>query len=174
MHTFHLRFVLFLLALSIVPGLARAQKPDGDLQPLATSLAAYMEARSSSTGVDAARRALAASLDDLAKKRGGSPLVDPAVLGRAVWLSRAKGASDERPGKVATATFAHGSFAGAGMSYAYRLPREYDASRAYPLLLAIPGENEQPADHIRMSWTLREIQDQVIVDRKSTRLNSSH
>ena len=163
MHTFHLRFVLFLLALSIVPGLARAQKPDGDLQPLATSLAAYMEARSSSTGVDAARRALAASLDDLAKKRGGSPLVDPAVLGRAVWLSRAKGASDERPGKVATATFAHGSFAGAGMSYAYRLPREYDASRAYPLLLAIPGENEQPADHIRMSWTLREIQDQVIV-----------
>ena len=34
MHTFHLRFVLFLLALSIVPGLARAQKPDGDLQPL--------------------------------------------------------------------------------------------------------------------------------------------
>ncbi len=160
-------FVLSSFALLFLPAAARAQteRPQvvGSVERLAASLAVYLEARSSSLGLGEAKSALALSLDQLSKALGGDPLQYPAELGRALWLSRGHQETKERGGKVQSASFAHGSFSGAGMGYAYRLPREYDASRAYPLILAIPGIGEEPAEHIRVHWTLREIQDQVIL-----------
>ncbi len=137
---------------------------DGELEPLAASLAAYAEARASGMGLDAARSALARTFEGLRESFGSDPLLHGAELGRALWLSRGYGKSEERGGKVSSAVFAHGSFSGAGLSYAYRLPRDYDPGRmAYPLILAIPAEDEEPAEHIRSSWSLGEIQDRVIV-----------
>ncbi len=154
--------VLALLAAPIATQEKRA-RAEAELEPLAAALAAYREARATSAGVDAARAEVARSLVERAAASGGEPLADPARLGRAWWLALRRGAKAERGGVVATAEIAHGSFAGAGTSYAFRLPRDYDPERAYPLLLAIPGENELPADHLRQSWSLRELQEQVIL-----------
>ncbi len=166
MHRFIARLVLAPLALLSIPDSARAQRergqPDGALERFAASLAAYLEARSAGAGLDDARSALAPSLEELHKALGEDPLRHPAELGRALWLSRAHPESEER-GKVVSDVFAHGSFSGAGMRYAYRLPRDYDPSKAYPLILAIPGEDKQPAEHIRANWTQRDIQDRVIL-----------
>src|SRR6185436_17370154 len=129
--------------------------------PLATSLAAYLDARASSVGLEAAKSALAANLETLGRTLGGDALLHHAELGRAWWLSRAHPA--ERGGKVATGVCEEGSFTDAGMSYAYRLPREYDPASAYPLILAIPAEDEKPADHLRADWVEREVQERVIL-----------
>src|SRR6185503_5212032 len=138
------------LALFVVADPVPAQdrgKADEALRPLATSLAAYLDARASSVGLEAAKSALAANLETLGRTLGGDALLHHAELGRAWWLSRAHPA--ERGGKVATGVCEEGSFTDAGMSYAYRLPREYDPASAYPLILAIPAEDEKTADHLR-------------------------
>jgi hypothetical protein len=128
-----------------------------------------VEARAAGAGLDAARAALAQSLEGVGKLAGGDPLRRPAELARALWLAHGYAASKDakdpkdKAGKVETAVFNGGSFTGAGMAYAYRLPRDYDPTRMYPLILAIPGEDEQPADHIRANWTLKEIQERVIL-----------
>src|SRR5262245_32454873 len=145
---------------------ARAQeegKKDVALQPLAASLSAYLEARSNGAGLDAPKSALSAGLQELSKVLGGDPLQHPAELGRALWLAGASPKSLEHGGKIATGTFVGGSFSGAGLGYAYRLPRDSDPARSYPLILAIPGDKEEPAEHLRVQWTLHDIQEHVIL-----------
>ena len=157
----HRSFRLASLAILCVPSAQEARRPEVDVGPLAASLAAYAEARASASGLDAAEAALVQRMDELSKSLGANPLQNPELLGRAIRSSRA--CKEERGGRVASATFAQGSFAGAGLSYAYRLPREYDPSRAYPLILSIPATDEEPDDHIRQHWAQRDIQDQVIL-----------
>src|SRR5262245_8895787 len=156
--------VLVTLALLHSQQLADAQKekrPEDLLPPIVASMSAYLEARASGEELEGARSALAMSLAELSKARGGNSLQYAADLGRALWLTRAY--RGERGGKVQTDVFAQGSFSGAGLSYAYRLPRDYDPSSSYPLILSVPAEDEQPADHIRTNWIDKDIQDRVIL-----------
>jgi hypothetical protein len=160
------RFRLALVTLALVhssnPSAAqKAKRPEDLLPSIAATLGAYLEARAAGDELEGPRAALALSLAELAKARGGDPLQHAADLGRVLRSTRTY--PGERGGKVQTGTFTQGSFAGAGLSYAYRLPREYDPSSTYALILAIPGEGEQPADHIRANWTDKDVQDQVIL-----------
>src|SRR5262245_14268457 len=134
--------VVLLLALPLPFGPQKEKDPDAALLPLAAGLRAYVEARAGGTGPDAARTAVAQRLEELSRARGGEPLQNPAELGRALWLARGYQESKERGGKVQSATFASGSFPGAGLEYAYRLPREYDPKKAYPLILSLAAEGE--------------------------------
>ena len=139
----------------------KAKRPEDLLSPIAATLRAYLDARASGEELEGARSALAMSLAELAKARGGDPLQYAAELGRVLWSTRAY--AGERGGKVQTDVFTQGSFAGAGLKYAYRLPRDYDPSSSYPLILSVPAEGEQPADHIRANWIDKDVQDQVIL-----------
>jgi hypothetical protein len=155
-----------LVALALVPpphpvAAQKPKRPEDLLPPIAATLGAYLEARAAGEELEGRRSALATSLAELAKVRGGDPLQHAADLG--VVLRSTRPVASERGGKVQTEVFTQGRFAGAGLSYAYRLPREYDASSSYPLILAIPAEGEPPADHIRANWTDKDVQDQVIV-----------
>ncbi len=167
MHASIVRFTLVPLASLLVPPSLSAQEERRDLegvrQRLAAGLSDYEEARASGAGLDAARSALATRLEELGEIVGGDPLRHTAELGRALGSSRAPRDPAGRGGKVESDVFGHGSFSGAGMGYAYRLPRDYDPTRSYPLILAIPGEDEKPADHIRAQWTLPEILDEAIL-----------
>ena len=137
---------------------------DDDLRPFAKSLAAYIAARDSTVGLDQAKLGLSASFEALGKDlEGKNPLSLAPDLGRALWLSRAYDELSPSKGKVTSEVFAHGSFAGAGMRFAYRIPKDYDPAEAYPLILAIPNEGEDPAQHIRTHWTLREVQDGALL-----------
>lgn len=157
------------LALPLLSSLAVGQEPaavqDGDLKPIAEGLAAYLEARASTVGLDEAKAELAGSLATLGKLgEGGHPLRRSAALARALWLSRDYPGAKLRKGKVTSDTFAAGSFGGEGLEYAYRVPREYDPSGSgYPLILAIPDEDETPADHLRDSWSSSQLRDGAIV-----------
>jgi len=161
--------VPLLLAVPALGSLAVASQDrfleDDALEPLAASLATYFEARSTGDGRELARSEVATSLAGIAQLlEGGHPLKRPGDLGRALWQSRAYGEQSVRLGKVTEDVFAHGSFAGAGMEYAYRLPKKYDpGQRAYPLILTIPDADEEPADHLRSRWVLREILDGAIL-----------
>ena len=153
---------LVLLALCATNS-AQKSKASDPLQPLATSLAAYLEARASGDGLDASRAAVAQRMEELGKALRADPLKRPAELGRALGLARAGSRAGERGGKVESAVFTGGSFTGAGLGYAYRLPREYDVTSAYPLILTIPAEDEVPAEHLRTHWTQADVLERCIL-----------
>ena len=160
---------LLLLALGLLSSPARAQEArrfsDEELGRLGASLSAYTEARTSAVGLQEARTELIKSLAELrASDEGRDPLGRPADLGRAAWLSREFGRREPRAGKVASETFSFGGSGTRGLSFAYRLPKEYDPDEgAYPLILAIPDEGQRPEEHLRANWLLRDILDGVIL-----------
>ncbi len=164
-----LRFALASLALLSAAGSASAQAArrfaDGELAPLAKSLAAYLDARTKALGLETARQGLTTALDELARKDPPrDPLRHPADLGRAQWLSRGYGESKPRTGAVVTENLDLGSFSGGGLEIAYRLPKDYSPrTTAYPLILAIPDFDERPADHLRAQWILPELLDAAIL-----------
>jgi len=153
---------LALLALC-VPAPAQKSREGDPVPSLAGSLAAYLEARNTGAELDASRAAVAQRMDELGKALGADPLKRTAELGRALWLARAAARSAERGGSVESATFVGGSFPGAGLGYAYRLPREYAPGTAYPLILTIPAEDEVPAEHLRTHWTEAELLERCIL-----------
>ena len=138
---------------------------DYDLRPLGESLRGYYEARSSTVGLEAAKESLDGALAALRETTGGGePLERVFDLAHALWLSRGYSGRTARPGKIESAELELGSFHGAGLHFAYRVPRTYDPSRrAYPLLLAIPDWDEGPEDHLRAHWSASEFRDEVIV-----------
>jgi len=162
------------VALSALAPLAFAAPPqvaprldDAELTELADELARYLEARRAGTGLDEARSAVATELNELA---GADSLRRSGDLGRALWLARGYDEQRAKTGKVEDAVFAEGSFTAAeangvgGLAVAYRLPKGYDPRGAgYPLLLAIPGRDEDPAQHLRADWTHAPLLDGAIL-----------
>lgn len=162
------RTVVALVTLAGVVAQARAQTlprlDESQLRTLGASLASYFDARERALDVDSARSTVIRSLDELRTSLAGwDPLKTTADLGRALELARRVEASTGREGKVSVEIVKEGSFAAAGLEFAYRLPKEYDATRRYPLVLAIPDHDERPADHIRANWTLAALRDAAIV-----------
>lgn len=160
--------LLPLLPLLLAPSVTAQMElaiEDGDLEPLGASFAAYFEARASARELDEAREGFVASLATLKKQlAGGDPLSFPALPARALWLSHGYARQKKiRAGKVTADELEGGSFDGSPLGYAYRVPRDYDPKRPYPLILAIPDHEESPAEHIRTHWMLAEIRDGAIV-----------
>src|SRR5262245_45869463 len=95
-----LALVTLVLGHSSPTVVAQKGKRPADPPPIAATLGAYLEARASGEELEGARSALAVSLAELAKARGGDPLEYAADLGRALGLTRAR--PGERGGKVQT------------------------------------------------------------------------
>lgn len=144
---------------------AEAPAQDKALAPLAQSLAQYREARGASEGVDEARSSVEASLAAMATaQQERVPLRLSSAIGRALWLSWKPEDFKLKPGKVTKAEYRSGSFTHNGLSYAYRVPKSYEPEgQGLPLILSIPDENEQPADHLRTHWTERAVLDGSIL-----------
>lgn len=144
------------LTLAIAPGPGRQERryEDRELQPLASGLAAWLDARAQDAGVEEARAALDRGLAELeGPDRRDAFLHRPADLGRVAWLARGYAAKDVKKGKVTTEVLRRGNFAGTGLEFAYRVPKDYDPRRAdHPLLLLLPEVDEPPAQHIRTHW----------------------
>ncbi len=158
---------LLLLLLTAKPPVA-SQDPasdDHDLRPVARSLSAYFEARELAIGVPQALDALRKTLDELRESRAGmDPLRRSADLGLALWLGRDYAKLKLRRGKVTSDVFKGGSFTREGIAYAYRLPRDYQPDEhSYPLIIAIPDEDEKPEQHIRSHWSSRQVRDGALV-----------
>ncbi len=127
-------------------------------------LAAYLTAREEGRGVAAARGAVATAFEP----REGAPqlLADPAGLARAFRLARANGAAHSvESGKVLEDVFQNGSFEGAGLAFAYRLPADYDpqSGDGYPLIVTVPDQDQRPAEHLRADWTHRPLLEAAIL-----------
>jgi hypothetical protein len=161
--------LLLLLVLTLAPAAASGaqarQHDDRALAPLAEAIAAWSSARAEDAGVEAAEARVAQSLDALAGDEPGADVLRRAGdLARAAWLARGYAAADVRPGKVTTAALERGSFAGAPLEYAYRLPKDYDTKRtAYPLILALPDADEPPAQHLRTHWIHGDLLERAIL-----------
>ena len=158
------RALLFALALA-GPVLAAAEGEDRDLEALGRSLASYALARDAGLGLEEARSAVLEALEVVRRaKDGRDPLLASEDLGRALLLGRSIERRLPRMGKVTTETFEHGSFQGGGMEFAYRVPKDYDPrERSYPLVVAIPEEDESAAEHIRSHWSLDGLGDELIL-----------
>ena len=126
---------------------------------LASALAADVRAHETGRGIEKARE----ELERLAEERPGwDPLRRSKDLGRAWQLARAN--ATERSEHIATMVVEPESFGGAGLALTYRLPKGYAPAKArYPLILAIPDFDEQPADHLRAQWSLPTILDAAIL-----------
>ncbi len=164
-----LRPVLLFAALLVVPHPSLAQETrrwnDAELAPLGKSLGAYLDARAAGMGIDKAKIDLAASFEALRRASDGlDPLRQPLDLQRVLALSNDLSKVVVNKGKVSQDLFKDCSLDGAGLAYAYQLPRDYDPlQKVYPLILAIPDENEAPAEHIRAQWISREVQEGAIL-----------
>ncbi|MFN0006347.1 MAG: hypothetical protein ACKVXR_00440 [Planctomycetota bacterium] len=150
--------MLATLPLLLLVNSATAQN-DESITKLASALAAHAQAREAGRGSEAAR----AELEKLTKERTGwNPLRDSQTLGRAWQLAR--GSAVERPDKIITEVVEPGSFGGAGLALTYRLPKGYaPAKTRYPLILAIPDFDEEPAAHLLAQWKLPAILDGAIL-----------
>lgn len=135
---------------------------DKALAGLSEALAAYFAARAKGQdGIDDARAAVESALKQTFPDR--DPLSQVADLERAVQLARARTLGSVRTGKVTDAVHAEGAFARAPLEYTYRVPRDYDEKRTYPLILAIPDEGETPPDHLRDFWSSQLVKENAIV-----------
>ncbi len=161
--------LLAVLALVLVaepaPRLQERHFKDRELEPLAAGLAAWLEARAEDSGVEESRARLAERLAELeGPDHPGQFLRRGADLGRAAWLARGYAAKDVKKGKVTTEELHRGNFAGAGLEFAYRVPKDYDPKRAaYPLLLTLPDVGEPPAQHLRTHWIHGELLEHAIL-----------
>ncbi len=143
---------------------ARRGMEDDDLQPLADALAAHRAARARGSEVAEARARVHAERMELSKALGARDFLgQTADLARAVWLSRDYDDARRERGKTVEGEHREGTFAAGGMAYAYRLPKEYDPRRAWPLILTIPEQGETPAGHVRAHWVNRELLDRAIL-----------
>ena len=164
-----LRPVLLYAAFLGVLHPALAQEPrrwkDAELQPLAKSLAVYLDARAAGLGIEKAKTDLAASFEALRRaSEGVDPLHQPLDLQRALALTNDLSKVVVNKGKVSQDLYKDCSLDGAGLAFAYQLPKDYDPlQKVYPLILAIPDENEAPAEHIRAQWISREVQEGAIL-----------
>ena len=136
--------------------------PDG-LVALAEALAAHDAARLAGADPAPSRTALETALGGLSEELGGAhPLGDAAFLSRAAWLARGyddRGADDA----VVVRTFPAPGLTGGELELAWRLPEDYDADRAWPLVLAIPDEGERVQDHLREHWAAEALREGWIV-----------
>lgn len=156
------------LASGSLAGPAAGQEPrrwtDAQLAPLGRSLGAYLESRAAGQGVEKAKSDVTKCLGALRGEAAGvDPLSLTADLQRAFALTRDLAKVPLVKGKVAQETFDDCNIEGAGLAFAYQVPKDYDPARAYPLLLTIPDENETPPEHLRAQWTSREILDRAIL-----------
>ncbi len=156
---------LLLLQAAAAPQSSVRRWNDIELAPLAKSLDAYFEARSLGLGIENAKSEVTKALDALRRASAGQdPLRKPADMQRARALARDLSKVKVEKGKVTQDLFTDCNLEGKGLAFAYWVPKEYDpAQKVYPLIFAIPDENETPAEHLRSNWMLREIQDGAIL-----------
>lgn len=149
------------------PAMASVERrfTDEELDGLARALAAYFDARAAGADLGAANARVAEDLAALAARlEGAHPLRETNDLGRALWLSQGYDRHRMSPGRVEEDVFARGAFEEAGMELAYRVPKDYDPrGEGHPLILAIPDQDEGPAEHLRARWTHRELLDRAIL-----------
>jgi hypothetical protein len=137
---------------------------DGELGPLAEALAAHRAARARGGDVAEAKVLVQTRCTELARAHdSGDFLARSADLARAVWLSWDYDEARRERGTIVEGEHREGAFAAEGLAYAYRLPKEYDAERAWPLILTIPEEGETPAGHLRARWLNRDLLGSVIL-----------
>ncbi|HVS17364.1 MAG TPA: hypothetical protein VMT18_02100, partial [Planctomycetota bacterium] len=157
------------LLLALGAATARAQTPrpleDKQLASAAAALEDWLEARAEggdeSEAVVALRTALRAGRKDAG---GGDALRFGEDLGRALRLARLRGLEGGKPGKIEQHESRAGAFAHAPLSWAARLPRDYDpADGPWPLVLSLPDEGEDPAQHLRTHWSEAAVRDGAIV-----------
>ena len=148
------------LAASPAPSQENRHFSDEDLAGLIEALSTYRGARLNSTGLDAARAGVSEALEDLSASFDSvDPLRFDRDLGRALWLARGVAGSEVRTGKVTTESLENGEH-----TFAYRTPKAYDPEGStYPLIIAIPDEGEEPAEHLRANWMLDEVLDGAVL-----------
>ena len=147
------------------PAIGCPQQPvDDALGPLAASLRHYLAERGQGEPLEAARSAVETELASLRRPvASGHPLASPERLGRALWLARKQVRTKAKPGKVLETEHGEGSFQGSPLSFAFRLPKGYDADQAWPLILSLPSGEESPAAHLRSHWVDRDVLDGAIL-----------
>ncbi len=144
---------------------APAARPSTDqLTAIGEAMERYFEARGQQAGVDDARAEVLTAISAAQSKAAGwSPLKSSGDLGLALELAAQARAEKRRDGNVLVESLREGAFVHTGLEYALRLPKDYDASKRYPLLLSLPDFDEKPADHIRTHWTEAAVRDNAIV-----------
>ncbi len=142
-----------------------APRPSPDsLVAIGQAIEGYFKARAEHTAVDEARAAVQTALAAAqAKTPGWSPLKSSADLGLALELAAQARAEKLRDGNVRVETLHEGAFSHGGLEYALRLPKDYDASKRYPLIVSIPDHDEKPADHLRTHWTSAAVREGALV-----------
>jgi poly(3-hydroxybutyrate) depolymerase len=134
------------------------------LTAVGQAIEAYFEARADHAGVDDARTRVQAALAAAgAKAPGWSALKSSADLGLALELAAQARAEKLKDGNVRVETLHEGAFSLDGLEYALRLPKDYDATKRYPLIVSIPDHDEKAADHLRTHWTSAAVRDAALV-----------
>jgi len=161
-----LRFLVPLgLVLTSAPGVLHDVRAldDEAFEPVVESLVRYREAREAGADVGPARTELLARMTALGDELGRHPLAEPELLEELWWASQGTDDVRVRGGKIVTETVRSGSFAHAGLEIAVRTPRDYEPEQRYPLVVTIPNHDETPAEHLRTSWTDRDLLDRVVL-----------
>jgi pimeloyl-ACP methyl ester carboxylesterase len=143
-----------------------------DHESLGKLIAAYLDARSSNKGLDKAQEKFQEELDKIGKRIKRDPLSLPADMGKALWKSYEYDKTQKlHPGKIdliEETTYIEENVKDkvkGKIGYALWLPPKYDqrATKAYPLILCIPDQGEDPKTHITEKWTDPTVRDNAII-----------
>ncbi|MFT4541475.1 MAG: poly(3-hydroxybutyrate) depolymerase [Planctomycetota bacterium] len=153
----------------LIPGLCLLLAPclfptlAGD--PVDDLARAFREGRAAGAGSQTGGEAIAESLAALGKAHGGvDPLRLPVDIARAHWLSLLPSKPGFKPGRIEETRVQDPRFGAEGLEYAFRVPRDYESEGAgFPLIITLPIGKSSPAEHLRSTWSEREILSSAIL-----------
>ena len=135
---------------------------DSELTDLAKKIGAWTEASLEQKKVSDAESDVREALAKLKKKaKGADPLSFPADIGTALWHSKQYKKAKVKKGKVETS---ESEVFGGTFEYATWTPSRYDPGKvAYPLLLCIPEQGQDPQTHLNEDWVQAEVRENCVV-----------
>ena len=151
-------------------------------EALAPALAAWWMEPPGSAGEAQAETAFLDRVKDWESASASGPLLaDKERLTRMLQESTAlrsarSGGPQYKPGKFEQAVVQEPRFGPAGLEYAMRVPRAESPKvrSTYPLIVSLPGVGERPIDHLRATWSDREILARAILISPKLPADSEH
>lgn len=152
-------------ALAAAPWQAEQQLKDNALKKLAKPLGEMLQATVEGKDGTKAQAAFRKEVEKVDKKLKDTELLAlPADLARMIWLSNnyeKNKIAKKATGKIETRTE---DFNGMPVEYAIWTPSKYKPkTQAYPLIITIPAEGENPERHISERWTHGDLLDEAII-----------
>ena len=138
---------------------------DADHKKIGKAVAAYWDAKGEKKGITAAFDKLSATVEKTRKKiKDGRDIFAAVEDWEQIFRYASTAALKDPKGKGRVMTVKVSDTPVGMLAYTYRVSRKYSTKRGpYPLVLIVPDEGADPADHLDADWDEQAMRDRAIV-----------